>query len=270
MASQKIKNRLSIKLLKTIEPLLKPYHGLYQIAQDDGKSDLIITENDPHHEFSFTILKETNDKSGHYVSYTCKPYSTDNKIMGSGNKKIEEFGKQLMNWLENIKTYSEPSILDDQIIKGYEKEFYQSFKIVEEEADFESFNYDQQVQLSGYLDTVIKSIGNLEDVSNKFLIDELKVEASTLQENIVQETKNGFMKRLIHLWAKARKGGLKLSNLMISEFIQGFMHDGAKSLLNFAMESANKIPDYILKMISKPDIPIERGTTLNAEEVDNY
>jgi len=238
------KKKLSVELNKAIEPLLNEYYGYIRIKKKDGY-EVYLCDKDEGSEFYFGIIKETYDNNGQYIHYSCKPQSTTNKTSGSTSNKLPNFSIQFKSWLEIIKYYHQPSILDDPILTGYQEEFYNDFRIVDEDADSRPFSYSQQLCIVQFLDNIANNIDEVKDKRNEELIEEIKEDAESLKNILTNETKNGFMQKLSRLFAKARKAGLKTSNFIFKEFAKEFLKESAKWSFNFAINNLDKLPEYI-------------------------
>lgn len=238
------KKKLTIELNKKIEPLLKEYYGLYQIKDREGFI-ICFQDFDESSDFYFGIVKESYESGGHYIQFSWKPKSTHNKNAGGLTYKMDGFILEFKQWLENLKFYHQPSILDDPLLAGYEEEFYQEYKIMDEDADIKPFNYNQQLQITAFLTAIIdKTDIELDDQKEEIRL-ELKEEAQKLLTCVTIESKNGFMKKMGKLVAKARKAGMKASKFVFKEFIKEFIKEGAKKTFNFAITQAGNLPEYI-------------------------
>jgi hypothetical protein len=240
-----LKKRLSVDLALIIEKPLKEQYGYFKIQDNKDNFILYLKDADINSNMYFGIIKETSDSNGHYIHYSCRPFSRAKKENATASTTIEKFVPLLNSWLGSIKFYEENSILNDPLLRGYQEEFYSDFKINEYNADFEGFNYNQQLLLDSFLETIMIDIDTLKDTKNKELIEEIKNDAKSLQESITTETKNGFMKRFSFLLAKARKGSIKVCNFILKEFAKEFIKGGAKLMFNYALKNADKLPEYI-------------------------
>lgn len=243
-----VKKRISVDLAKAIEPLIKDYYGLIRIEESDDFK-LFFKDRDATSDLFFGILKETVDNSSHNIHYVCKPKSSKTSERAVSYDRIDAFVKIFSGWLENLKYYDAESILNDPILRGYQNEFYNDFKIVDPDADEASFNYDQQLRLTEFLENVYHNIDTIKDERNEKVVEEIKQDVFDLQNSVTTETKNGFMKKLSRLFAKARKGGIKISNFILKEFTKEFLKEGAKWLFNFASSNAHKLPEYIEHLV---------------------
>jgi|GEM_PF-2595920 len=240
-----VKKRISVALSKSIEPLVQEFYGLLTIADSDDYK-LYFKDRDSDSDLFFGIVKETQDSNSHNIHYSCKPKnSKSGDSSGQTYDSLNVFLRVFKEWLENLKYYDEDSILNDPILRNYRDEFYNDFKIIDDDADEVSFSYEQQLRLTEFLDKVYYNIDSVKDDRNEKVVEEIKKEVCDLQNCVSTETKNGFMKKLSLVFAKARKAGMKISNFILKEFIKEFLKEGAKWLFNFATNNAGKIPDYI-------------------------
>lgn len=245
----KQKKKLSIALNKVIEPLIKENKDFVKLVRH---SDYILyfVDSDPESDFHFGITKETSDGNGHMIHYSWKPHNSQINTGVSSASKLEGFGQHFKGWLSNIEYYNQESILDDPILNGYEKEFFDDFRIIEEDADYAPFNYIQQLLIDQFLSNISEHIGEFRNENNSYLIDEITSDAQSIQASITTEAKNPIMKRLSGLFAKARKSGLKVSNYVIKEFIKEVCTKGADWTFNYMVSNSEKISGYIHHLVN--------------------
>lgn len=236
----KQKKKMSVALNRVVEPLIKGNPNYIRI-QKNADFLLYIIDADPDSDLYFGITKETLEGSGHIIHYKCKPQNEQVHIAVSISNKIDVFGEHLKNWLSIIEYFNQESVLDDPILAGYEREFFEDFKIIEEDADYAPFNYSQQLLIDQFLSNISENIEEFRNENNADLIDEIIIDAQSIQASVTTEAKNPIMKRLSGLFAKARKAGLKVSNYLIKEFVKEVCTKGADWLFN----NSDKISGYI-------------------------
>lgn len=243
-----VKKRISVNLARQIEPLVKEYYKYIRIAELEGYK-LSFRDKDVVSDLFFGIKEERENNIGkHSIAYGCKPRSSVNPEFALEFRTIEGFNNDFKIWLENMKYYATNSILDDPILQGYQNEFYNDFKIVDEDADEVSFNYNQQLMLSEYIENIVDNIDSIKNEKNESTINEIKNDFIELQDSVTNETKNGFMKKLSKIFAKSRKAGVKISNFVVGEFIKGFIKSGGSYAFNFVVNNADKLPEYMEKI----------------------
>lgn len=120
-------------------------------------------------------------------------------------------GKQFDSWIEFLNEYNNiHSIYDDPITEAYQKEFESQFELVDEEADYASFDLDKQLFIDNYLDNAILKLELAIAEANRSEVEELIVDANLLKTKQTQLSKRQVVKRLSKFCAKARKHGLNL------------------------------------------------------------
>lgn len=250
--------KLSIELNKVLEPVIKENYSRIRIKE---KPDYLLYFEDAVTEtgFYFGILREKTEelpaeygfiKLVPYVDYCVKPSSTTSVAGSQRDNDFTDFIVALKTWLSNIQYYHKESILNDPILNGYQKEFYNDFKILDDDADQSPFGYTQQLQLDQFMDNVINNIDSIKNDRNKEIIDEIKADTLNLQNELTVETKNGFMSKLSAIFAKARKGGFKIAKFMLEEFAKEFLKDGAKAAFDFAVNHSGEISKYVKTAIT--------------------
>jgi hypothetical protein len=238
------KKKLSVALNQAVEPLIKEYANIIRIKESKDYQ-LYLTDADPASDFHFGISKETSDRGGHYIHFSCKPQNNQTNAALATSGSLDTFLQYLKIWLSNMKYYDQDSILDDPILRGYEQEYFNDFKIVDENADCSAFNYEQQLLLDHFLGKISDNIDSFKNESNTYLIDNIREEAQSIQSSITTETKNVIMKRITKLFAKSQKAGLKISNYILKEFFKEVCTKGIDWAFNYAIANGEKIPGYI-------------------------
>lgn len=233
--------KLSVNLIRRVEPIFKNHSGLYRISPH-ASFKLLVSDIDPDSDLFFGIIKEYKNNDGRYsVDYSCKPASAHSPNTGTSSATMEGLEIAIKNWFENLSYYARPSVLDDAILETYKEEFFNAFKITDDDADTNPFSYDQQLALTAFLEEIQTGIEIAKTPKNELLIEEIKSDAENLKQDLTRESKNEFMQRLSVLFAKARKGGLKLSEYLIKEFFKSF----AKEAATFAFDHMENVPQYI-------------------------
>jgi len=240
-----LKKRLSVDLAKIIEKPLRNFYDLFKIVENKDGFLLYLRDSDNNSDLYFGIIKETCDSSGHNIHYSCKPFDNSLKGNHANFTKLNNFDTLLNRWLENIKFYEEESILNDPLLRGYQSEFYNDFKIVDDDADLIGFNYSQQLQLEAFFENIVKNIDEIKDEKNAEFIEEIKEEIKSLHESVTSETKNGLMNKFSFLLAKARKGSSKACQFILKEFAKEFIKNGSKLAFNYVIKNIDKLPEYI-------------------------
>ena len=117
-------------------------------------------------------------------------------------------------WINIINQYNKIDInRKDPIISFYEDEFYNNFKIVDEDADINPFNLKQQLALNEHTDFIIEIFKESnDDLSNQIVNETVK-----LKNELTISSKSKVFKQLCKIWALARKKGLDILKLILSK-----------------------------------------------------
>lgn len=238
------KKALTVDLKKVITPLIEKHKSLIRI-KDKPEYLLYLADSDPDSDFHFGITKETSESAGHFIHYAFQPHSSSNNSRYSSSSKLEQFIPLFNAWLSNITYHNESSILDDPILRGYQEEYFNDFKILDDDSDLVAFTYDQQLLLDNFFEDVKNGIPEYSNDQNDAIIEEILEDVDRLQATLTTQSKNDFMRCLSKVFAKARKAGLKTSNYVIKEFLKQTATKSADWIFNFAVHHSNQIPKYI-------------------------
>ena len=137
-------------------------------------------------------------------------------------------------WVSLIKRY-ENLDFEDPILKKYDSEIFEYFKILEDDADIDPFNIEQQVLLLRYLEKIEKIIEKekIEIDGLNFLIEESKL-------SVTKESKNLVMRRISKILAKTRKSSLQL----FKDFLEVFKKEMLKEAIWAGITKLNEL--YII------------------------
>jgi len=245
-ANTPLKKRVSIAVLNAIAKAMEG-RGSEDLIRLDNVSGYLVyfKDRDPNSDFFFGIKREEMSNNNTTIIYIAKkPASGSNINKLEMGVTIDQFANNFSTWLDALIHYSLPNILDDFILGSYQKEFYDEIEIIEEDANRAPFSYAEQLRLNCYLEDVIKNIDEFKTEKNKEQIEEIKLIAAGISEDITNETKNGIMKRLSLLWAKGRKTGIKVSGFLIKEFAKEFLKEGVKTIFE-TMKNPGKVTQLI-------------------------
>lgn len=163
----------------------------------------------PEAYFTIELKRFIFDRRGNY-NISCKPSSEKDNGRLYVQLSMDSIKDKFKLWLSIIAKFeSLETIFDDPILNKYQKDFADKVKNVDADAEFAPFSYDQQVYISGYLDSVIKSANERKTDGNKAEMDEIINESQTLKHDLTQSTKSQVIKKLTKIWARAQKIGLE-------------------------------------------------------------
>jgi len=204
-------------LEKNLKPRLEKYDCWYKY-EDAGifrklrltptpKLSFEIRAKKPYSDFFF---KAKEEEKSNFFSITMSPFSE--RVMVGTNS--EEMGHTIPSfisrWEDLLKRYDSlhSSFFDDPITQDYEDEFFNKWKIMEEDADTKPFDLQRQLLIDKYLEAAIQKLETLKTKENEKEIEALKAQANEIRQNLTRQTKNQVVRGLAKFWAMARKMGL--------------------------------------------------------------
>lgn len=121
----------------------------------DNDSVVIFKEkkvNDSPFYFNLeSINLETNGRTSYTVNYS--PSNRENMNSKKSRLYLDGLETVIDSWIDLIQEFDEPSFLfDDLITQKYYDDIYTNIKIVDEDADYAPFDFEQQDYLLKYLD----------------------------------------------------------------------------------------------------------------------
>lgn len=246
---QNIKKKMSLALLQTIEPIIKDNIDLIELQEKEGQI-LIIKDVDKNSDFIFTIEKEEIKENKLLIIFYCKPWSDTIKKDVGTTYELGDFEIKLKQWFLYLKQYNSKTIFDDPLSKQYQKEFYDDFKIIDDDSEVKGFSFYQQLILDNYVSGVLEYVEELdtEDIGATLKAD-LITEITELRTSISNETKDGFIKRFSKFLAKTRKNSFKVCEFAFKEFIKEVIKEGAKKGFNFSVDHAPQYLEYFKSLL---------------------
>jgi len=236
-----IKSKLSIALLTRISPLIKANSD--KVSIETNKDILfVLKDKNPNYNFFFRAEKEAPaPNSGSFVTFTSKPFSEFDNGVKNTSIYFTEFVTKLSEWFKNIELYKTESLSDDAAEKQYTDEFYQDFKIVDEDAEVNRFNFSQQLLLLSYIENLEKHIEETDELTKEEKIT-FKKETTILKQQAATETKDSYIKKQSGFWAKLRKKSISVCQFAIKEFGKEVIKELTKKGIAISWES---LPHYV-------------------------
>jgi hypothetical protein len=214
------KSEYPLVLLTAIENLYKvlakeikqDYDELVDVEIGTKEIYLKITPKDESikFDFFFSVLNPFLIRNEPAFTVYHKPWSHV-KLEGS---QVDVYYKDILEttflpWVSIIKRYSEIQFNEDDIfIKKYTEEFYEEFKIIDDDAEISPFNNEQQIAIYKLLSDVEQRLNNEAESNPK--IEEVIEEIQDLKNKIQNSTKATVIKVLSKIFAKIKKHGIKL------------------------------------------------------------
>lgn len=207
------KKDIPLVVLETLEPYLKKNDEKFEIA-DPKESLLRIIDSDSDSDFYFEVVNFQISDGKTLLQLDYKPQNKSNT--GAYKPKIDhtQLDGHFKNWTTRLSEYAKvESIYDDPILKQNAEKFFQKFDIIDEDAEYASFDLEQQLFLEEYLDNTKKKLEKLKKgkSDNEIIeLDILEKEAEEIKSALTKESKKKIIKRLSRFWGKAQKTGLEV------------------------------------------------------------
>ena len=224
------KRRIPLAVLEILEPFLTKTSELVEFGDTENEQLLKFVDKDPNSDFYFIIEKSKFESGKLVVLLTQAPKNRDVIDKYTFWTHGTHLETQFNEWLTIVERYTTiKSTFDDPILKQYEEEFFTDFEIIDNDANFKSFDFNQQLFLEDYLDKVIISLETQTDKENEDQLNEITNDINDLKKKLTVTTKKATIEKLVKIWAKIRKVGLPLikeayvqvRNELIKQLIQG-------------------------------------------------
>lgn len=208
------KKKLPITILKSLEPFVSLTGKKFNIV-NPSENLLFIKDKDDTSDFYFKIEKYEKKVNGSFqFLMDRKPmneYQNENHRVWIDIKRLET---EFKTWISLLDQYdSIESFYDDSILKANTDRFYEQFKILDKNADKETFNLEQQLYLEEYLKKTRKKLEQLKQYktgTEKSDIEDLEKETEKIESVLTKESKTQIIMRLSKFWGKAQKTGLEV------------------------------------------------------------
>ena len=203
------------------------------IVDPDETSLLRFKDKDPESVFFYQIQKYNLKKET--FMYTVHRAPHNDKTIEDRNYSFtyNELVKDFENWKKLIKHYNEiPFFADNEILNKYASEFFEMYRLDEDDADTAPFDLKRQLLLDQYLEKSLKIIDRYQEENKDTDFSELKEIANDIRSKQTKYTKNYTIKQLSRFWAVAREKGLPFLKQFFSGFAQKILIEvGVKILL---------------------------------------
>lgn len=227
------KKDIPLTILNQMNEFKKGFPHLSKMVKADNCL-IRYEDKDSESDFFFQINSFTKGTSGEFIySISYKP--TSESVTEERNRSLNFTGvnNSLNAWGEILKKYEHTDFFidEDPIIASYTEEFFNEYKIVEEDADYKPFELRKQIIISAYLDKSIQYIDNIKDENTKLELHKAKEIATNLNQTITELTKNEVMLRLSRFWAETRKKGLPIFKEIFLELAKEVVKEIGKKML---------------------------------------
>lgn len=206
------KKKYPLAQLKAIENLYKSLRNhviensdILEIVKDIDL-EIIIADRSRLSDFQFAVSEPKFEKGKAVFTATYNPENTVSLKSREVKTVPDSIHKVFKAWTTWIREYNKVNLIpEDKILNEYEKEFFENFELVDEDADTKPYELEKQVIIHNYLAGVIEILGANEQ-ENKELIEE----AEDIKETLPKMTKQATVKRISGFFAMVRKKSLPL------------------------------------------------------------
>ncbi len=188
-------------------------------------------END---DYTFTITSpQINSR---HILYSCafKPSNEINFEPRIESVEMSPVVTYFKLWIELLRELSKyQNLLSEPFLKEYTDEFFAEFEFIEEVDDSEPYETQKQIAL---YDALVKLESNLKSQEQTEVLENITKDIIHLKENIQNISKGATKKRVAKIFAKIKKGGIKLFKDVVEvgykEIIKAALHQGTDAVGN--------------------------------------
>jgi hypothetical protein len=194
----------------------------------------LMTFHDIDEASSFYFQINSYSKSGNdfYYQVIYKPKSEDDLGEYTQPLKFEDAVSRLKNWVDTIQQFDQiPHFFHDPIVDSYTKEYYEEYKILEDDADINPFDIRRQLLIDKYLENSVKFLDKYQKKNPEIVLDEPRDLANNLRANLTRLTKNEVIQELSQFWAIARKKGLPIIKELFFELAKELVKELGKKMI---------------------------------------
>ena len=230
-----MKKKTPFAILEQIEPLVTEFKDF--VKADFNSPNYRILDSHPDSDFFYEIIGSENTNNRWIVKIKVKPQRKESIKEVVKDIEMLELSNSFKAWLKLVKQSTElKSIYDDPIIESYNKEFFQDFKLTDDDAEFVPFNLNQQLIIDQHLNLIIQCLNTYkESASESEKIELLVIEAETieLKKTFTKLSKRQVLNKLARIWSLSRKYGLVL--------FQAIQKEGTEQIAKFIISQGVEI-----------------------------
>lgn len=218
-------------ILQQLFELKRKYPSESKIVKADN-SLLRFEDKDALSNFYFQINSFGKNNQGFYYSVSYKPASANELEKADRNLSHPDLLKRIDNWSETIQKFNKTDYFaSDPLIDSYAKEYFDEYRIIEEDADIKPFDLRRQIIIDSYLNESIKYLESYEkEIPDIDLSEPIEI-ATELKNTQFELTKNQVIKRLSIFWAVTRKKGLPILKQVFFELAKELMKEFGKKMI---------------------------------------
>lgn len=230
-----MKKKISLETLSLLQPYIDNTEGIF-IAKNDEL--ITFVDSDPLSSFFFQIVKENILEQRQYYWIIKHSPKSDNDIgVHSSHVHKEHLKEAIEGWIERLRKYSKLRFvedIEDPIVEAFAEEYYDSFEIVDDDADVKPYSIKQ----IGYIETLLLGLGqeieqNREEYVNQSSLEvvaEIEYRIEDIMATIYQSTKKTIAKKISRLFGFITKEGGPLLREAIKNAITEVIKIGVKEV----------------------------------------
>lgn len=229
-----MKKNVPIIVLEKIMPVIEEYKLLLTAVNDESVY-IHLKDADPKSKLFFKLSQENEV----YIVEKNPLNEATNKVGTVHYRDINDAIRDFTTWLKILDRYKIKTILDDPILEGHKKNFYNEFRFAEEDADEAPFDFKRIELLEEYLTEVSTYLSDeIENASKVFKDNLLEVysDCGELKDDLPLLSKNKIISRLSEIWSKLMIGyypALKvIFHLFKDKFIEKLIEKGIEGGLD--------------------------------------
>ncbi|MCX2741705.1 hypothetical protein [Pontibacter anaerobius] len=200
------------KLFQDVRKVTIKNDDVLEVIKNE-ETEIIIRDIAKDSDFEFAVFNPQKDVNK--ITYTVQfnPTNSQKLDIYKTNTTAEEVIKLLNHWIGLIREYNSIDLTpEERILDEYEKEFYDDFEIVDEDADIKPYNLETQIKIHNFL---LNTINILKENEKENLL--LIKEADSIKNDLPNLTKRSTVKKLSKLFAQLRQKSLPLLKKVYQE-----------------------------------------------------
>lgn len=188
----------------------------------DNKSDFHFLIREVRHYKALLPFFKHSNRAIEILTLSKPSDETKTESRNSSHFSKEALSNEISNWLQLLEAYNQYHLSEEEkLTRKGEKEIYDLFDFVDDNAETAAFDLKQQL----YLDDALANIANtLEAQKDNYEVTEIIEEIKNLRGDLPITTKKSFGKKLSKLFVAVKKKGIPL----FKEIIKDFFKDMAK------------------------------------------
>ncbi|KZE74351.1 hypothetical protein AV926_17660 [Myroides marinus] len=228
------KKETSLLLLQVLQEYYNKGKEIYTMQKGGIIS---FVDKDKKSDFHFIINSENCTGNNHIVNVNIKPSSMVKVFESEYNMHVKDLKKYLDEWISWITLYNQMKHvedIEDPIVEAFAEEYYDSFEIIDDDADVKPYSIKQ----IGYIETLLLGLGqeikqNREEYVNQSSLEvvaEIEYRIEDIMATIYQSTKKTIAKKISRLFGFIAKEGGPLLREAIKTVVNEVIKIGVKEV----------------------------------------